>query len=133
MNSRRQPSVGLALAGGASAWGVLLILLAVVLPVYTVDSSHAGLQPRHSLVRVFGYRVLVLAAIPCIISVLVGALLRLRMATGWRWLNTFAWGLAGATLLAAITGFATFFIGIYVLPTGVLLCLAAWMSGLTSG
>ena len=112
------------LLGSAVAWGVLLTLLAIWLPVYTVNSNHAGLQPRHSLVRVFGYRVLLLAAVPFVISVVVALLLRLRVATQRRWPAIVASALAWAILVAAIVGSVTFLIGIYVLPVGVLLCLA---------
>jgi hypothetical protein len=36
-----------------------------------------------------------------------------------------AWALAGATVLAALAGFVTIIIGVYILPMGVLLCLSA--------
>ena len=101
------------------------MLLAVVLPVYTANSTHAGLQPRHSLVRVFGYRVLMLVAIPFVVSIVVGLLLHLRRSTSQRWPGVIAWALIGATLFGAIAGTVTFIIGIYVLPVGVLLCIAA--------
>lgn len=112
------------LVGAAVGWGALLIYLAVVLPVYTVGSNHAGLQPRHSLVRVFGYRVLLLAAIPCIVSVLVALLLRVAFTTQRRRSTVAAAILAWTTLIAAVVGSVTIIIGIYVLPVGVLLCVA---------
>jgi hypothetical protein len=112
------------LLGSAVAWSVLLILLAIWRPVYTVNSNHAGPQPMHSLVRVFGYRVLLLAAIPFVISVVVALLLQLRVATQRRWPAVVASTLAWAMLVAAIVGSVTILIGIYVLPVGVLLSLA---------
>ena len=108
----------------AAGWGVFITYLAVVLPVYTVDSNHAGAQPRHSLVRVFGYRVLLLAAIPCVVALLVGLLLRIAFTTQRRWPTVAAAYLAWGTLLAAAVGTVTFIIGVYVLPIGALLCAA---------
>ena len=109
----------------ALAWSALLLVLALVLPVYTVSSSHAGLQPRHSLVRVFGYRVLLLVALPLLISAAVGGLLRMSLVTRRRWPGPVASGMSVATLLAAIVGFVTIVIGMYAIPVGVLLCAAA--------
>ncbi len=109
----------------AAAWGIRLIVLAAVLPVITVASNHAGPQPRVSLVRYYGRDVLWLPAIPFLISIAVGGLVRLRIATQWRWPGVMAWALAGATVLAALAGFATIIIGVYILPMGVLLCLSA--------
>ena len=114
------------LVGVATAWSALLLFLAIALPVYTVTTLHAGLQPRHSLIRVFGYRVLLIAAVPLVVSVGVGGLLRLRASTGSRWPALVAGALAGALLLAAFVGFLTFLIGIYVLPVGALLCIAVY-------
>jgi fatty acid desaturase len=105
------------------------MVLAIWLPVYTVDSNHAGMQPQHSLVRVFGYRVLLLAAIPFIISVVVALLLQLRVATQRRWPPIVASTLAWALLVAAIVGTVTILIGIFVLPVGVLLSLATRSAG----
>ena len=112
------------LLGSAVAWGLVIVYLAVALPVYTVDSDHAGLQPRHSLVRVFGYRVLLLAAIPLAVSMLVALLLRLRSELPSHWPAIAASILAWLTLIGAFVGMVTFLIGIFVLPIGVLLCLA---------
>jgi Protein of unknown function (DUF2510) len=109
----------------ALAWSALLLVLAVVLPVYTVNSSHAGLQPRHSLVRVFGYRVLLLVALPLLISAAVGALLRISVTTRRRGPGTVAYAVSAATLLASIAGFVTIVIGVYAIPVGVLLCAAS--------
>lgn len=118
------------LVAAAMVWGVLLIVLGIVLPVYTVSSTHGGAQPRHSLVRVFGYRVLALVAIPLLISIVVGSLLRFGRAGDRRWPGIVAWIMAGATIVGAIVGFLTFVIGIYVLPIGILLWLAADPRGL---
>jgi hypothetical protein len=113
--------ISAALIGAACAWGVVLFVLAVVLPVYTVTSAHAGLQPRHSLVRVYGYRVLAPVSAPLLMAVLVGLLLHLRRISGRRWAGVAGTVVAVIVLLAALVGAVTFAIGIFVVPIGALL------------
>jgi Protein of unknown function (DUF2510) len=124
--ARDRSNASLVLVASAAAWSVFLLVLAVVLPVYTVNSDHPGVQPMHSLIRVFGYRVLGLVAIPLVVSIAVGVLLRVRNLTEWQWPSAVAWTLSGASLLAAFVGTVTFLVGIWVLPVGLALCIACY-------
>jgi hypothetical protein len=112
------------LAGSAITWGLLLILLAVVLPVQTVASDHAGRQPMRSLTAVNGYGVLGLVCVPLVVAVLVTALLRVSVVRSRSRWGLLAWALSGLLLISAGIGFVTFLIGIYVVPMGALLLAA---------
>jgi hypothetical protein len=113
----------------AIAWGAVILILAVIAPIESVDTGRAGVQPMRSLVAVQGYDVLPVAAIPLVIAIVVGILLMTMPHA--RWAATIAWILSGALLLASLAGAVTFLIGIYVLPTCVLLIAA--LSQATSG
>ncbi|SEN53287.1 hypothetical protein SAMN05216267_1006148 [Actinacidiphila rubida] len=108
--------------------GVGVLVLAAVLPIETVDNGHAGVQPRHSLLRVHGAAVLLPAAVPLLVALLVAALLYAGRHGGRRWAHAAAWALSTALLAAALVGFVTFLIGVFVLPTGVLLVAATVMA-----
>lgn len=108
-----------ALIGGAIGWGIVIPILAIVLPVESVNTGRPGVQPMRSLVSVHGYGVLSLAIIPLLIALVVGLLYVTRPRA--RWAMTIAWILSGALLLASLVGFVTFLIGIYALPTAGLL------------
>lgn len=129
----RRPLAEWRWAGDAAAlWGVVtgvgVLVLAAVLPIETVDSGHAGVQPRYSLLRVHGAAVLLPAAVPLLVAVLVTVLLYAGRHGGRRWTEAAAWGLSTALLAAALVGFVTFLIGVFVVPTGVLLVAATVMA-----
>ena len=107
---------GRVLTGAAIGWGVVIVILAIVYPVESVDPGRPGVQPMRTLVAVHGWGVLAIAVIPLLIAIAVGFLCRAR--PGARWAAATAWILSGALLLAALAGFVTFLIGIYVLPAG---------------
>jgi uncharacterized membrane protein YgcG len=115
------------LIGAAIGWGVVILILAIVYPVESVDTGRPGVQPMRSLVAVNGYGVLLEAAIPLLIAIVVG-LLRVTRPRA-RWATTITWILSGALLLASLAGAVTFLIGIYVLPAAALLILALGFSG----
>jgi uncharacterized membrane protein YccC len=117
------------LIGAAIGWGVVILILAIVYPIESINTGRPGVQPMRSLVAVHGYGVLPAAAIPLLIAIVVGLLHVTRPRA--RWATTTAWILSGALLLASLAGFATFLIGIYVLPTGALLIVA--LAQATSG
>jgi hypothetical protein len=117
------------LIGAAIGWGIVTLILAIVYPVESVNTGHPGVQPMRSLVAVNGYGVLLPAAIPLLIAMIVGLLHRARPSA--RWASVAAWILSGALLLAGFVGFVTFLIGIYVVPTGALLVVA--LARATSG
>ena len=98
----------------------------MLLPIETVPTDRAGAQPRDSIYHLHGAIVLLPAAAPLLAAVLVAVLLRARTARGWA-LGA-AWALSGAVALAAIVGTVTFLIGVFVLPTGVLLLVATSQS-----
>lgn len=137
----------LLLAGAASAWGLILILLAIVLPIVTPQGAPAVAPPapairagtatalpvpsaprlvnlpRVTLVGHDGYAVLFLVALPMLISVVVGLLLWWRTAGSPRSVTVIAWVLAIALLVAALIGAVTILVGLAVLPTGILLVI----------
>jgi hypothetical protein len=113
---------GRRLVSAAIAWGVVILILAVIDPVESVNTGRPGVQPMRSLVAVYGYDVLSVAAVPLVIAIIVGFLYVARPRA--RWAMTTGWILSGALLLASLAGFVTFLIGIYVLPAGVLLIVA---------
>jgi hypothetical protein len=125
-NPRREfgtgPRLDRVLIGAAIGWGVVIVILATVYPIESINTGRPGVQPMRSLVAVHGYGVLPAAAIPLLIAIVAGLLHVTR--PGARWATTTAWVLAGALLLASLAGFATFLIGIYVLPTSALLIVA---------
>ena len=110
------------LIGAAIGWGIVILILAIVYPVESVNTGRPGVQPMRSLVAVNGYGVLLPAAVPLLIAIIVGLLHCARPSA--RLAATAAWILSGALLLASLVGFVTFLIGIYVLPTGALLVVA---------
>jgi hypothetical protein len=116
------PRLDRVLIGAAIGWGVVILILAIVYPIESINTGRPGVQPMRSLVAVHGYGVLPAAAIPLLIATVVG-LIHVTRPDG-RWATTTTWILSGALLLASLAGFATFLIGIYVLPTGALLIVA---------
>jgi hypothetical protein len=110
------------LIAAAIGWGIVILILAIVYPAESVNTGRPGVQPIPSLVAVNGYGVLLPAAIPLLIAIIVGMLHCARPSA--RWAAMTAWILSGALLLTGLVGFVTFLIGIYVLPAGALLVVA---------
>ncbi len=133
MPPSRLPLVVLLLVLAATAWSMLLLGLALTLPIETVQSDHAGLQPRETLVAVNGLRVLLFVAVPLAVTLLVGLLLLLARRTGWRPVRALAWGLASLLLAGAVVGFLTFLIGIFVVPGAGLLVAACAVTSAGAG
>ncbi len=142
MNENKNASVFVAIA---SAWGVVLIILAAVLPIVTPQSSPEVSSPTTSpspattgiapalhhipqvtLVAHYGHSVLLPIALPAVASLIVGLLLWLRVTRRSRWAGVVAWVLAGSVLIGGAIGFLTFFltIGMAIMPIGALLLLA---------
>jgi hypothetical protein len=116
-----RPLQGLLLATAAIGWSVLVIAAAAWLPIETVITGRAGVQPRYSLVHQHGYGVLLPASVPLLSCLIVAVLVSgrpNRIELGC------AWALSGALTLAAIAGTVTFLIGLFVLPAGALLLAA---------
>ena len=110
----------------AVAWSLGLLVLADTLPV-EIDQTYArpGPQPRYSLVHINGASVLWIVAIPLLASLAVAALLLLdarRRSPASRRLAT---AVAGAVTIAGFVGTVTILIGVFILPTGVLLLAAS--------
>jgi cytochrome bd-type quinol oxidase subunit 2 len=111
----------------AVAWGLLLVVAALVAPVYSTQTS-AGSGDRLStavpgsatLVQVNGWRVLLVCAVPLACAALVGVLLWRR--AGKPGAGPVAWTvtavLAGLNLLAMLS------IGVFVLPVTAALVIA---------
>jgi hypothetical protein len=132
--------------GLAVGYGIILMFLAVLLPIQTVQeqsvsvtpsltSSSAGQPlpstplavhtvPRESLVKANGQKILLLVAVPTVVAIVVGLLLELRQRRKLKFAGTSAWVLAVTLLAAGLIGFVTFLIGIFVVPIGALLIVA---------
>jgi hypothetical protein len=146
MNRLEDPRLFAIPVGLAVVYGIILMFLAALLPIQSIQekpvsvtpsltSTSAGhglpstpqvvqTVPRESLVKANGKKVLALVAIPTIVAIVVGLLLWLRQRRKSKLAGISAWVLAVALLAAALVGFVTFLIGIYVVPVGVLLILA---------
>lgn len=147
------------LVGAAIALGFVLLIGAIALPIVTPQSppsfsppftstSSAGAVasapsptaavrpapptagvPQITLVEDDGYAVLLLVALPMFASLMVGLLLRTRVAMGSRSAGTVAWILAIIVLAGGVVGFVTFLIGLAVVPIGLLLVIACARAG----
>jgi hypothetical protein len=116
------------LLAAAAGWSLLLLVLAVVLPVESIDTGQGGVQPMRSWVAVNGFQVMAFVRIPLLVTLAVGLLLT-RARRHRREAQFVAWVLASALLAAAVTGFLTFFlICAYVLPGAGLLLAACGVS-----
>ncbi len=130
------PSTVLAVVGAAVAWGVMLLVLAAILPVVTRQqppvlapppgqtSTTVSTATHVTLVSNYGYGVLALIALPVLASVLVGVLLRINGSTGRGPAGVAAVVVAMLVLAAGVVGFLTYLIGGAVVPVGVLLLIA---------
>ncbi len=124
--NQRVSVVSAVLFGVALVWAIALIVIAYVLPLYTlqnVDAGPDGAIPRVTMFAQFGAAGL-LPPIAMIVAVLLCAGLTL-LVPGWAGGVT---GLAVAGLVVLVGLGATVFfhvVGALLLPTGLLLALAA--------
>lgn len=115
----RPASVALLLAGG---WGLGLIIAGFVVPMYrTASESTTGevTYGSDTLVGVNGPGVVVVLAVPFVVTVLVGCALLLRAHRGAR---LAAWTLT--VMLAMFTLLAMMSIGVFVVPVTAALIVA---------
>ncbi|HEY2214284.1 MAG TPA: hypothetical protein VGH31_04445 [Acidimicrobiales bacterium] len=113
---------------GAIAWAALLLPGALYLPIgfqqYTgTDPNHTS-TVRSTLVQLNGHGILLLVAVPLVLSCLTAASLLLHGKTGWPVTRVVAWNFTGAVLAGAALDTVTFLIGIFVVPAGGLLVVA---------
>lgn len=111
----------------AAVWGAGLVLAAVTLPVYAVESGAASpdgaivtSMGSATLVEVNGPAVLLVAAAPLAATVLVAALLRARPRH--RVARLAAWAPVGLLAGLAVLGLAS--VGAFLLPVVVALAVA---------
>jgi hypothetical protein len=96
-------------------------------PIPTLMPTPSGTltpEPRVSLVAYDGRAVLLLVAVPTLVSLVVGLLLWLSVSRRSRAAWRAALALAIAAAVAAFVGTVTFLIGLYALPVGGLLIAA---------
>ncbi len=142
MNENKKASL---LVAVASAWGVVLMILAAVLPIVTPQDSPVVVSPTTSssiattgiapalpqvpqvtLVAYYGHSVLFPMALPALASVIVGLLLWLKVRRRSSWPGIIAWAFAGAVLIGGVIGFVTllFKVGAAIIPVGLCLVMA---------
>jgi len=107
---------------GAAVWGVLLVVAGFVVPAYqstSMSSSGEPTQSTETLVGMNGSGVVVVLALPLLVTVLVACalLLRARHAA-----MPVAWGLTALLAVFNILGMLT--IGVFVLPVTAALVVA---------
>jgi hypothetical protein len=105
---------------GAIAWAALLLPGALYLPIGF--QQYTG--TRSTLVQLNGHGILLLVAVPLVLSCLAGTSLLVHAKTGWPVARVVAWNFTGAVLAGAALGTVTFLIGIFVVPAGALLVVA---------
>jgi hypothetical protein len=107
----------------ALAWGLLLLIAAAVVPVYSTETqttSGAITTGTATLVQVNGWHALLVVAVPLACAALVGALL-------WRRVGKPGAGPVAWTVTALLAGFnvlAMLSIGVFLLPVTVALIIA---------
>jgi hypothetical protein len=110
----------------ALVWSLGLVLAALFAPVYGTSSVSSGVNgvtlSDATLVQVNGAWVLILVAIPALVSGVVILALRARH-TGARWGGPLAWGAIALLIGEAVLGIMT--IGAFLVPAIVLLAMAA--------
>ncbi|MDA8436458.1 MAG: hypothetical protein M0Z98_10800 [Actinomycetales bacterium] len=109
--------------GVALVWGLLLVVLAFVAPVYSTSSGSATdgtvasttTEGTATLVGVNGYGVLLVVSVPLVAAVVVAwALARGRRRIGW----------VVTSLLGALNVLAMLSVGIFFLPVTIALVVA---------
>lgn len=109
-------------------WALGLVAAIWVAPLMTVNTGRAGVQPRISIAAYGNTLGFVAFTVPAVAAVLViGLVAASGSATGRRrrTLAKAAVTVSAALLVAAVVGFATIIIGIYVLPAAVALLVGS--------
>ncbi len=113
---------------GAITWAALLLPGALYLPIgfqqYMGTDPNVTQPVRATLVQINGHGILLLVALPLLLSCLAAASLLIHAKTGRTLALVVAWNLTGAVLAGAALGTVTFLIGIFVVPAGALLVVA---------
>jgi hypothetical protein len=114
---------------GAISWAALLLPAALYLPIenpqsfsYQVD-GHA-VSRWVSLARGNGDRILIVVAIPLILTLVAAGLLMLQVRSKRRIFGRGAWCVGLLILAGAFVGTVTFLIGIFIVPGGVFLLIS---------
>ncbi|MFZ5846547.1 MAG: hypothetical protein ACOYX5_04095 [Actinomycetota bacterium] len=119
----RGPSVALL---GAAAWGLGLVVAGFKVPVYqseSVPSSGELTQSAEAMAAVNGPGILVVLAVPALITLLLGSALLLRARPG---ALPVAWALTALLAVFNLLGMLT--IGIFVVPVTAALVVACVLS-----
>ena len=115
----------LRLSVAALVWSLGLVLAALFAPVYGTSSASSGVNgvtlSDATLVQVNGAWVLILVAIPALVSAVVILGLRARHS-GARWGRAVAWSAIALLLVEAVLGIMS--IGVFLIPAIVLLTMA---------
>jgi hypothetical protein len=129
---RRRGRWAFGLTVAAFAWGLLLLVAAVVVPVYSGGSStsdgHTTVTRSYAstLVDENGLRVLIPLAIPALLAAVVWIALHRRCSRGSRIGGHVAWLVI--LLLGCFTVLASMSIGAFLLPLVALLVAAATLT-----
>jgi multisubunit Na+/H+ antiporter MnhB subunit len=113
------------MAGAAMVWSLGLLLAALLVPTYDVESSSpdAGVTlTQVTLIQGNGAWALVLVAVPVIASVLVAVAMVFRRREDPRWASPAAWSAIGVLALVALLGITS--VGAFMLPVAALLALS---------
>jgi len=115
----------LRLSVAALVWSLGLVLAALLAPVYGTSSASSGVNgvtlSDATLVQVNGAWVLILVAIPALVSAVVILGLRARHS-GARWGRPAAWSAIALLIVEAVLGIMS--IGVFLIPAIVLLAMA---------
>jgi hypothetical protein len=113
---------------GAIVWASLLLPGAIYLPIGQPAEVWFGPSgtstSRVPLVQLNGHGILIVVAIPLVLSLLAGLSLIVHARTVWQPARWAAWTVTGGVFAGAALGTVTFLIGIFVLPVGLLLAVA---------
>jgi hypothetical protein len=114
---------------GAISWAALLLPASLYIPIENPQNLsyqvHGHTVSRWvSLVRANGDRILLVVAIPLILTLVAGCLLILQSRSKRRIFGRAAWCLGLLILAGAFVGTVTFLVGILVVPGGVFLLIA---------
>jgi hypothetical protein len=109
----------------ALVWSIGLIVAALLVPAYsgqTVTDSRGVTLTTATLVQVHGAKALIIAAIPGVVSIVVGFALSRRRATGARWTGIVAWSMIAVLAVVALLGILS--VGVFMLPVVILLAIS---------
>lgn len=113
----------------AFAWALGVVAAALVVPLYTGESSTVAgetVGTTSTLIDENGLGVLVPVALPAVLTLLVWLALHHKCSRGSRRSAEAAWWLVG--VLGIFVLLAGFTIGMFVAPVALLLAAAAWLT-----